>query len=195
MRLHLIESIENWFHRLDDGDFSAHPTGESSTRIGDGHSAATVVYTTKLHCLTRIVDLAILRQPVAAIGRYGLPVTDDLPFLRGPGQSVSRIFVGDADPPDLLVFAWLREHVSITWHGVNDDFLKRHGSIHRKGIQIPMAVSELETIPNLQRFCPDFRDLLGEYCSSILDRGFKIELEAALIANHNDVHPLPSRGP
>ena len=191
----LIESIENWFRRLDDGEFCANPAAERSTSIGDAHQAATIVYTTKIHCLTRIAGLDTLRQPVAVIGRYGLPVADDLLFLRGRTQSVSRIFLGDADPPDVLAFAWLRDHVPITWLGVNDEFLKRHGNFERIDLQIPMTASEIDTVPNLQRLCPDFRDLMGEYCSSLLDRGFKIELEAAIMNNHEDTHSSPPLGP
>ncbi len=39
--------------------------------------------------------------------------------------------------------------------------------------------AERETVGKLPQFCPDFRELLGEYCSSLLDDGFKIELEGA----------------
>jgi len=91
------------------------------------------------------------------------------------------IFVGDADPVDLLVFAWLREHLSTEWFGVSDRFLLAQGMRFRPRVQIPLASSEQETIEQLGRFCPDYRMLLGKECSALLDAGMKIELEGALL--------------
>jgi len=102
-------------------------------------------------------------------------------LIQGSSPSIDGIFVGDADPPDILVFSWLREYVPIRWHGVNDEFLVRHGNRDYGGIRIPLSDAERETVRKLPQFCPDFRELLGEYCSSLLDDGFKIELEGAII--------------
>ena len=48
-------------------------------------------------------------------------------------------------------------------------------------LEIVMSEAETQTMRMLPDLCPDFRDLLGPYCSRTLDRGFKIELEAAMI--------------
>lgn len=157
-------------------------------RVGVGNDAGTVIYTTKHLCLSRISGIAEFQQPVVTIARYGLPINDDLPFLHGSSPSVDRVFIGDADPPDILVFSWLREHLPIVWHGVNDEFLIRHGNRGDEGIRIRMSDAERETIPNLLCFCPDFRELLGEYCSSLLDGGFKIEVEGAIIDRSVEAH-------
>ncbi len=176
----IVESIEDWFRCHDDGQFSANTKRVRSTRIGNCELAATIIYTTKHLYLSRVKGIESLPQPIATIGRYGLPINDDLWFVRGSTKLSTRIFIGDADPPDILVFAWLREHFPIEWHGVNDEFLKHHGNRDRDSITIRMSQNELASIPNLKRLCPDFRDLLGEYGSSLVDGGFKIELEGAI---------------
>jgi hypothetical protein len=80
-----------------------------------------------------------------------------------------------------MIFSWLREHLSIIWHGVNDKFLEIHGNRDIAWIRIKMSETELEARKLLPDLCPDYRQLLGPYCSSLLDRGFKIEVEGAII--------------
>jgi len=130
-----IDQIESWFRMHDDGEFSVLPPDPPSSQIGNFAIAPTIVYTTKQHCVARIKGLSQFGEPIATIGRYGLPVRCDLPLLRGSVQC--PIFIGDCDPPD------------------------------------PSRL--------LQVLCPDYRQLLGPYCSSLLDAGFKIEVEGAII--------------
>ncbi len=181
-----IATIEAWFQDKDDGEFCVYPADHKSVLTGDHAVARTIIYTTKRHCLRKIDGLA-LESPIATIGRGGLPVIEDLALLRYQVGTVNRVFIGDADPPDILVFSWLREHVPILWHGVNDDFLMRHGKLPEPCIKIPMSDSERETVQKLQEFCPDFRELLGQYCASSLDQGFKIELEGAIIDRYDSL--------
>lgn len=176
-----IRSIESWFRANEDSQFCEYPSDHRSVQTGHHSDARTIIYTTKNHCLPRIRGLTKLEPPIATVGRYGLPSSHDLPLIQGSSPSIDRIFVGDADPPDILVFSWLREYVPIRWHGVNDEFLVRHGNRDYGGIRIPLSDAERETVRKLPQFCPDFRELLGEYCSSLLDDGFKIELEGAII--------------
>jgi|GEM_PF-2200843 len=76
-----------------------------------------------------------------------------------------------------MIFSWLREHHAIVWHGVNDHFLDIHGNRDLAWIPVKMSESESEASRLLQDHCPDYRHLLGPYCSSLLDAGFKIEVE------------------
>ena len=179
-----IRLIDDYFRTHDDGEFCVCPATFKSTRAGDSNHAETIIYTTKHHCLPRITGFENLREPIATISRGGIPTRDDLPFISGSSPSVARFFVGDADPPDILVYSWLGEHLPIIWYGVNDDFLRRHGNLDYKVIRIPMTDSERKSIQMLSQICPDFRELLGECCSSLFDVGLKIELEGAII--HRD---------
>ena len=176
-----IKSIESWFRENEDGELCELPIDYLSARTGDHFNARTVMYTTKSHCLPRVRGLGNFEAPIATIGRYGLPSSHDLPLIQGSSTVINRIFMGDADPPDILVFSWLREHVPICWHGVNDEFLVRHGNRDCEGIRIQLSDAERETVKKLPQYCPDYRDMLGEYCSSLIDDGFKIELEGAII--------------
>jgi hypothetical protein len=183
-----IKLIESWYRAHEDGQFCEYPSDPRSARTGDHSNARTVIYNTKNHCLPQIRGLTKFEAPIAAIGRYGLPSNHDLPLIQGSSTVINRIFVGDADPPDILVFSWLREYVPIRWHGVNDEFLVRHGNRDYDGIRIRLSDAERETVRKLPQFCPDFRELLGEYCSSLLDDGFKIELEGAIIDRAAEAH-------
>ena len=132
----------------------------------------------KWWCLPRIVWPAELPQPIAAVGVPGLPADHQLPQV--PGTVQKQISVGDADPPDLMVYAWLREQLAIEWYGVNDAFLNSHGCRESDRMVIALGSSERAVIARLPDFCPDYSVLLGPYCASLLDGGFKIEVESAI---------------
>ena len=174
-----VAAIEEWFREHEDGDFSIVPVEIPSARDGDSLAARTLIYITKQSCLPRI-EVGAFVQPVATLARYGLPSLDDLDYLRSGCSEVSRLFFGDADPPDLLVFAWLREHVPIQWAGVSHDFLNSRSYDGNPGIHIRLSDSERAAIAELGRLCPDYRGLVGKSCASLLDIGMKIELEGAL---------------
>jgi hypothetical protein len=74
-----IDQIESWFRMHDDGEFSVLPPDHPSSQIGNFAIARTIVYTTKQHCVARIKGLSQFGEPIATIGRYGLPMRCDLP--------------------------------------------------------------------------------------------------------------------
>ncbi len=174
-----VAEIESWFSSHDDSEFVVMPADYSSTLIGNFATAQTILYTTKQHCLPRIKSLSQFPGPIATLARYGLPLVDDLPLLRQSSQSL--IFIGDCDPPDLMIFAWLREHLPIVWHGVSDAFLMTHGTYQNSCIHIGMGEMERSACQYLPDFFPDFRDVVGPYCAGLLDDGFKIEVEGAIV--------------
>ena len=116
------------------------------------------------------------------VGRYGLPTATDLVYLDVLPVGTTCFFLGDADPPDVMAFAWLREQARIVWLGVSDQLLNRNPLSYLPSLEIGMSEAEKLAMGRISDFCPDFRDLLGPYCSATLGRGFKIELEAAMIS-------------
>ena len=78
-----IDQIESWFRKHDDGEFSVLPSEQPSTQTGDLTNARAIVYTTKWHCVPRIKGFSQFGEPIAMIGRYGLPLLADLPLLLG----------------------------------------------------------------------------------------------------------------
>ncbi len=176
-----VRVIESWFHDHEDGEFVVAASDHRSSVVGDSSAARTVIYTTKVHCLSHSLHALDVAHPVMIVGRYGLPVSGDLNHLDALPVGTCCYFLGDADPPDILAFAWLREHAAIGWLGVNDKLLNQSPASDRASLEIAMSEAEKQTMRVLPDLCPDFRDLLGPYCSGTLDRGFKIELEAAMI--------------
>jgi len=173
-----VAEIAGWFAAHEDGNFLVNPPSNSTRVDGDPATARTILYLAKAHCRDRMHGLDDLPQPWATITRPGLPIVEDLEFLRGSGQP-TRAYIGDGDPADLICFAWLREHLPIQWRGVCDELVRRHGNLRYSGIHIPLANAEQASLPLLERVCPDWRELLGPVCSSLLTSGFKIELEGA----------------
>lgn len=167
----LAAQIESWFRRHDDGEFAT-LTPDRFARQGEVENAGTIVYTTKLACAFRMQSLAS-GSAIAIAGGYGLPDAAILETLPKHGK---WLFVGDADPPDLLIFAWLRTHRPIQWRGVCDAMLP----INYSDITISLSPSERVAVPLLDAFCPDYRDLIGPHCSALLASGLKIELEGVL---------------
>ena len=176
-----VREIECWFHDHEDGEFVVAASDHRSSVMGDSSAARTVIYTTKVHWLDHNLHALDVVHPVIIVGRYGLPVSSDLIHLDALPVDTRCYFLGDADPPDILAFAWLREHAAIGWLGVNDKLLNQGPASVRGSLEIAMSEAEKRTMRMLPDLCPDFRDLLGPYCSRTLDRGFKIELEAAMI--------------
>jgi hypothetical protein len=68
----------------------------------------------------------------------------------------------------------------IDWHGVNDRFLHLDSTNHLSPYHIRLSESETAAVAILPDVISEYRELLGSYCSSLLDRGFKIELEGAI---------------
>jgi hypothetical protein len=149
--------------------------------VGDPSAPRTVIYTSKLRCLGHHLRALDVAHPVMIVGRYGLPTSTDLVYLDALPVSANCYFLGDADPPDIMGFAWLREHARIGWLGVSDELLNRNPASNPASLEIAMSEAEIQAMRTMPDLCPDFRDLLGSHCSATLDRGFKIELEAAMI--------------
>ena len=155
--------IESWFRKHGDGEFVIMPPEHGSIVLGDRAASRTIIYTTKLSCLAQNLHAFDVAHPVMMLGRYGLPLATDLSHLDGTPFGMRYHFLGDADPPDILAFAWLREHVAIGWLGVNDALL--NGSQNSADVltALPMSEAERASMQVLPTLCPDFRDLLGPY--------------------------------
>ncbi len=175
-----IQLIESWFQAHEDGEFAILPAEHATAILSDPEAARTLVYTTKAECAARLAGSCGFAEPVSMVSRYGLPSASDAALLESLADRTACVFFGDADPPDILVFAWLEQHVPIQWRGVSDAVLLQFGHRDLKAISIPMSAAEKDTVPLLNDLCPDFRKLLGPQCAAILERGFKVELEAVL---------------
>lgn len=176
-----VHEIEAWFRDHENGEFVVAPSSQPSKLVGDSSTSRTVIYTTKLPCLLANLSAFDVEHPVLIVARSGLPIPTDLIHLKDLPVSANCWFVGDADPPCILTFAWLREHVAIGWLGVNDELLNRNPTSDCGRLKIRMSDAEQRSLSALPNLCPDFRDFLGPRCCEALDGGFKIELEGAMM--------------
>lgn len=172
-----IQLIESWFEAHQDGEFAVLPAEHATAVLGDPETARTLVYSTKAECAARLAGSCGFAEPISMVSRYGLPSASDAALLESLADRTTWVFVGDADPPDILVFAWLEQHAPIQWRGVSDVVLQQFGHRDLEAISIPMSAAEKDTVLLLNDLCPDFREFLGPQCAAILDRGFKVELE------------------
>jgi hypothetical protein len=105
----IIERIEAWFVAHEDGEFVCCHRGQPFQVVGRSQESRCAIYTTKPQLILQLLD-GVVNDAVQCglIGRYGLP--NDL----GAGSVLSLLydldvhFIGDMDPVDLMIFAWLR---------------------------------------------------------------------------------------
>ena len=184
-----IDKIAAWFNDHDDGDFARPSRTHPFKVIGPTPSTQTILYMTKPQCLLVPEDYET-DLATGLIGRYGLPNEDDVAWLRLLVGDRIVCFLGDADPVDLLVFAWLRSRIVAKYAGISDLLLANIGVSWNDRMTIPLSESESAALALVAEFCPDFRLLLGPQCADLLDRGRKLELEAATVYPGVDARTL-----
>ena len=177
--------IRDWFeqHDGDDGDFCIVPRSYSFDVIPPAEATNTVLYSTKphpIHKLLHALDEEKPRDdlPFAAVLRRGLPSESEAAWLAATAGSCRLLFLGDADPADLLIYAWLRERLAIEYCGLSDALLQKFGAPFENCLTIEMKPSERDAMPLVSEHLGDLPAMLGPWCSSLLAAGRKIELEA-----------------
>jgi hypothetical protein len=141
------------------------------------------VLTTKpafLSVLAADTDAAILDR-VAMIGGYGLPNVDDVKRLVRLPESTGLWFLGDLDPVDLMIYAWLRTKLpfrKVAYLGVGDALLSALNAGIAEFSSIVLSPSEKLSLPTLYQAFPNVRETVGSQCFELLSGGYKIELEA-----------------
>jgi len=139
-----------------------------------------VVYCTKPDSAFRVFQKAIDAHEVTLLGRYGLPNERDLNWLLQTIYGRQCIFIGDADPQDVLVFTWLRTYFPLRWIGVSDAFLDSMKTFLTDNLTIELSRIEKEAAREIPALCPDFKELLGPNCGVLFDANKKLELEGAM---------------
>ena len=186
MALDRLESIHEWFESIsDDVAFPCNERAFPYTVIGPTSATSAVIFTTKPFCVLSSTRTDPEFATMALVGRSGLPSREDLPWLRDfIGQSPS-FFLGDMDPADLMVFAWLRENLKpcdIHHLGVSDAFLRKLDVRLPDSFVMRCAPTEISSLTFLAEVFSDFREVVGSNCAKLLEEGRKIELEAVVSA-------------
>lgn len=172
--------IRDWFarHENGDGDFHVATSCDPFTVIPPKPNSDTIVYCTKQHCLLKLVHELGGNHSFGAILRGGLPSDEDANWLRCQVGSRRLLFLGDADPADLLIFSLIREHFPIEYRGLSDQLLMQCDVELSANLTIQLAESELAALPSVTQCLGNLTSHLGPWCSSLLSSGRKIELEA-----------------
>jgi hypothetical protein len=182
----IIRLIEKWFaEHGDEGEFMRHSIAAAYLTVPPAERDARVIFSTKPASLIAAVGEWQGAEACGLIGRYGLPSTADAQWLADVAGQHAILFLGDCDPADLMVFAWLRAQLPserITFFGVSDEVLRLLAIEINDSLCIPCSESEHMAVPFLDQVFPDFRELVGTECARRLDGGRKIELEAVVSA-------------
>lgn len=100
------------------------------------------------------------------------------------------LFLGDAGQPDLLIFAWLRSRLEITFGGLNDALREECGVEVNNRIFNHHSAAESAATPLARECLPDLEDVVGPGCAALLDAGRKIEFEVLISFAPIDPHAV-----
>ena len=183
----VASEISAWFRGKGAGELvqlpATHPYSVTVPSPGTRH----LLYTTKPACVLRALEEGGGPASIQVVGRAGLPNEDDAAWLRTLVGDRIVLFLGDADPADLLVFAWIRSQIPVSYVGVSDLLVQKLGASVEDSATIPLAADERTAVSLLTNFCPDYRAIVGPQCAELLDRGRKIEMEAVVNSIHGRV--------
>ncbi|QDU54690.1 hypothetical protein [Aeoliella mucimassa] len=174
------DEIRAWFttHEHGNGDFFPYPSGYPYSVVPPRPDAQFVVYCTKTTFLQNLMHDLEGKQPFGAIMRGGLPADDDIDWLCSQVGTRRLLFLGDADPADLLTFAWLRESLPMEYVGLSECLLQKCGVEIQDRLSIPLVDNEIAALPLVTKCLGDLDDYIGPGCSQLLSSGYKVELEA-----------------
>jgi len=172
--------ISTWFKEHGEGELVQLPTTHPYSVTVPSPGTRCLLYTTKLPSVLHALEKRRGFESTQVVGRGGLPNENDAQWLRTIADDRVIVFLGDADPADLLIFVWLRSQMPISYVGVNDVLIQKLGVRVEDFMTISLAEDEKAAIPLLANLCPDYRAVVGPQCAALLDRGRKIEIEAVV---------------
>ncbi len=143
------------------------------------------VYVTKCSSLAAGL-LPDLPTDVTLLSRYGLPAPSDVALIGRLADQLTIGFLGDLDPVDLLIFAWLQAQFAprqVRLLGIRDRLLSCLSPQEQSQCLIRLDESEIEALPLLKEALPDLLKLIGPESYRLLMSQQKIELEG-LVHGH-----------
>jgi hypothetical protein len=150
-----------------------------------------VIYTTKREATWQLLMLENGNLPVGMIAHYGLGRDEDMPRVAALAQGCRVYFLGDCDPFDLLVFAWLRMHMPVRYLGTSDAVLSAVGvDVNDRRITSSFSDEEQRAMPLVREVWPEFAEAVGPGCAGLLERNCRLELEALMSFRTNPASHL-----
>jgi hypothetical protein len=177
-----IARIDRWFDGShEEGDFFRVERNAPYFIYGPNRDCGIVFYCTKQHIASDAMDDKLASFDAMLVSRSGLPREEDVKWLQDLFSDRQVVFVGDLDPVDVMIFAWLRLRLAstrIAHHGINDQLIGILNLSIPKNYQIELKAIERAAAAELTDIVPDLEKLLGRECLQILTDGNKLELEA-----------------
>lgn len=196
MAVDVAQMIEDWFSsRKNDGEFVRCDRGYAYQVIPPSRRGAPIFYTTKANAFAAGTASELPDQSFGFVAGYGLPNRADVSTIRRLVGNHRLFFLGDLDPQDLLIFAWLRVRLRpkrIQFLGICDRYLDQLKAVLPDTFHIRLSRSERRSMTPLSRVLPDLEQLIGNRCYDLLTGGRKTELEAVVSALAGARSILPS---
>ncbi|MEX0678262.1 MAG: hypothetical protein WD063_14370 [Pirellulales bacterium] len=178
--------IEAWFAQHADDDEFIRAEPPAYTAFPPGDVPGKFVYATKPHPALLALDQCGESARLGVIAPSpGLPLDCHVDWMSPLVADHDLLFLGDMDPVDLLIFAWVRAKLSpkpIVYLGVSDAYLLALNVSIARSFTLQFTPSEQESMSLLSTVFPDYREVVGESCSRLLEQARKIELEAVVSA-------------
>lgn len=186
MRDDVATLVERFFSELeDDVEFCFSSRRAPYSVIGPTSDNCRILYVTKPATIAMAFHDRGTPVDISMMGRYGLPSRADVEWIRRVVGISVLYFLGDMDPVDLLIFAWLRAMLRprpIAHYGVNDLLLARLQVVVPETFTIELSTSERNALPLVEHVIPDLNEVAGPECKALLLAGRKIEVEAVISA-------------
>jgi hypothetical protein len=162
--------------------------------FGPEHPDANILYATKPSPVALAIDAAFDGSTFGMIGRYGLPSPADALWIRDFVGERELVFLGDMDPSDLMIFAWLRANLAparVTHLGVSDKYIADLKVVLPESFTLDLSPSERQSLPLLNAVFGDLTEIVGPKCADLLEQGRKIELDAIVSSKPRTASLLP----
>lgn len=184
MNREITNLIDHWFSGdFEDGDFIRADRCACYFVLAPLASSKVVYYFPKSSIAFAAAQKVEGPIDFGIISHSGLPNEVDVDWLVTAIGNRQLLFIGDLDPADIMIFAWLRDRLSslrVTHLGINDLFLERVKVVVPRRYQIRMRSSEVTACVAITQTIPDLAQMLGPNCFQVLANGYKIEIEAII---------------
>lgn len=181
----VTNAIEAWFGGNRDGEFISGADAAPYSVIGAATECGRIIYATKPPLAASAIEGCPRCSQFGMIARCGLPGKADLRWIRTVIGKAELWFLGDMDPADLMIFAWLRRRLRpkrIKYLGISDAYLAALQLVLPESSIMFCSESERRSFSMQATAFPDLRETVGPKCMSFLEHGRKIELEAIVSA-------------
>lgn len=172
--------IRDYFERTDGGDFFVAGRNQPFSVLPPRSDTDTVLFFSKTTPYARLCQTLGDELRYAAVARGCLPFEEEVDWMRQFVGERRFLFLGDADPVDLLMFAWLQQRLPIEHAGLTDELLRATGTPFEDHLTIKLNQQEINALPLVERFLSDLTGLIGPWCAGLLSTGRKVEVEAML---------------